>query len=228
MKRLTVFCEGPTEQGFCNQVLRPHLFPTCDGILHTILIAHAKHHGKVTRGGVPAHYETMRRDITNELKGRKHETDFFTTLIDLYGLPEDFPGKDQNVRNPDNPTPYVESLEVAFGDDIGDRRFIPHLQLHEYETMLFADPEAFQVAFDDCDKAIEQLKAIAKSCASIEQIDDGATTAPSKRIIRLVPAYEGRKSSAGPDIAEYTGLPTIRAKCHHFDRWLTRLEELWK
>jgi len=170
----------------------------------------------------------MRRDITNELKGRKHKAEFFTTLIDLYGLPKDFPGKDQNVRNPDNPTPYVEALESAFGDDIGDRRFIPHLQLHEYETMLFADPQAFRFSFEGCDQAIEQLEIIAASFPSIEHIDDGATTAPSKRIIRLIPAYEGRKSTAGPDIAEYAGVAAIRAKCAHFNKWLTRVEELWK
>lgn len=55
MKRLTVFCEGVTERGFCNQLLIPHLFPNHDGILHTILIAHSKHHGKVARRGVPVH-----------------------------------------------------------------------------------------------------------------------------------------------------------------------------
>ncbi len=46
MKGLVVFCEGPTERGFCNQLLRPHLFPRHDGTLHTILIAHSKHHGQ--------------------------------------------------------------------------------------------------------------------------------------------------------------------------------------
>jgi hypothetical protein len=70
MKRLTIFCEGPTEQGFCKQVLLPHL--SAYGVyLHTILIAHSKHRGKVSRGGVPAQYVTMRRDILNELKGQK-------------------------------------------------------------------------------------------------------------------------------------------------------------
>jgi Domain of unknown function (DUF4276) len=51
-------------------------------------------------------------------------------------------------------------------------------------------------------------------------------TAPSKRIIDLIPAYEGMKRSAGPDIAVMTGLPAIRAKSPHFSSWLTRLEEL--
>ena len=170
----------------------------------------------------------MRRDISNQLKGRRQRDILFTTQIDLYGLPKDFPGKKTHRRNPDDPIPYVTALEMAFEDDIGDPRFIAHLQLHEYETLLFADPEVFQLAFDNCDRAIEELKKIAASFPTIEHIDDGPTTAPSKRIIDLIPAYEGRKPTVGPRIAADIGLPAIRAKCPHFDAWLTRLESiLW-
>jgi hypothetical protein len=164
--------------------------------------------------------------ILNELNAQKDPSVSFTTLIDLYGLPRDFPGKDRVVRNPAEPVAYVQALEKAFEDDIGDRRFVPYLQLHEYETILFADPDSFRIAFDDCDRAIEELKKIAASFPTIEHIDDSPTSAPSRRIIGLIPAYEGLKPSAGPDIAEYTGLPTIRSKCLHFDAWLTRLESL--
>jgi len=228
LKEIYVFCEGPTEQGFCDQLLRPHLFPRYDGRIPTILIARSKHHGKVSRGGVPARYVTMRRDIVNTLNSRHQRDVFFTTMIDLYGLPMDFPGKHTHKRNPDNPTPYVQALEEAFGNDVADARFIPYLQLHEYETMLFADPEAFRIAFDNCDHAIEQLKTIAATFPSIEHIDDDPMTAPSKRIIKFIPGYAGRKTSAGPDIAQLTGLTVIRAKCPHFDEWLTRLEGLWR
>jgi hypothetical protein len=185
---------------------------------------------------VPKKYETMRRDIVNTLKSRHKQDAFVTTMIDLYALPSDFPGKTTHHRNPDNPTPYVKALEEAFsndiaeafGNDVARSRFIPYLQLHEYETMLFADPEAFRFAFDDCHLAIEQLKIIIGLFPSIEHIDDGPTTAPSKRIINVIPGYEGRKTSAGPDIAEYMGLAVIREKCPHFHEWVTRLEGLWK
>ena len=180
----------------------------------------------MTRGGVPARYETMRRDILNQLKGRKRRNILFTTLIDLYGLPKDFPGKKGHRRNPDHPIPYVAALEKAFGTTSATRGSSPHLQLHEYETILFADPESFRIAFDDCDRAIEELKKIAASFPTIEHIDDGPTTAPSKRIIDLIPAYEGRKSTAGPTSPRTSACPAIRAKCPHFDAWLTRLESL--
>lgn len=225
MRHLYVFCEGPTEQSFCSQVLAPHLFPQCEGRVHTIKVAHSKHHGIVSRGGV-GKYASLKRDLLNTLKSRQDGGVFFTSLIDLYALPLEFPGKADHVRDPGNPTPYALALEAAFGNDIGDGRFIPHLQLHEYETMLFTDPDAFRISFDNCDAAIQAMKEVAASVRSIEHINDGPTTAPSKRIIKVLPGYDGRKSSAGPDIAEYIGIPAIRCKCPHFDQWLTRLEKL--
>ena len=125
-----------------------------------------------------------------------------------------------------NPTAYVLALEKAFESDIDHFRFIPYLQLHEYETILFADPEAFRIAFENCEAQVEQLKTIAASAPSIEHINDGEETSPSKRIIKVIPEYEGRKSSAGPDIAAQIGLKTIREKSAHFDAWLSRLEEI--
>jgi Domain of unknown function (DUF4276) len=226
VRELYVFCEGSTEQGFCKQLLAPHLFLGGDGRIHSIRIAHSKHHGQVHRGGVPTRYEVLRRDISNTLRSRKQVDVYFTTMIDLYGLPDDFPGRSEHQRDPGNPTLYVDALEKYFDLDIGDRRFIPYLQLHEYEAMLFANPDAFRDSFDKCDEAIEELKRIVQTHPSIEHIDDGAETAPSKRIIKLLPEYKGRKSSPGPDIAEFIGLAVIREKCRHVNAWLTRLEQL--
>ncbi|MGA2034482.1 MAG: DUF4276 family protein [Thermoguttaceae bacterium] len=225
MKELYVFCEGPTEQGFCNQVLSSHLRQfTC--FIHTIKVAHSRHHGIIDRGGI-GKYETLRFDIQSTIKSRKQNQGvFFTTMIDLYGLPSDFPGKANHDRNPQNPRPYCEALEQAFGADIGDVRFVPHLQLHEYETLLYADPDAFRFSFDDCDRAIASLKRIAAEFREIERINDGELTAPSKRIIGLLEAYAGMKPTAGPDIAEYIGLDALRQHCFHFNDWISRLENL--
>ena len=95
-----------------------------------------------------------------------------------------------------------------------------------YETLLYADPDAFQISFTDCGRAVAALKQIVASVPSIELIDDGPQTAPSKRIINVLAEYAQRKADAGPEIAEYIGLPTLRQKCPHFDAWITRLEKL--
>jgi hypothetical protein len=53
VKELYVFCEGPTEQGFCDQVLGPHLLQF-DFCIHTIKIAHSRHHGIIRAKGMLA------------------------------------------------------------------------------------------------------------------------------------------------------------------------------
>jgi hypothetical protein len=63
---------------------------------------------------------------------------------------------------------------------------------------------------------------------SPEYIDDGEDTAPSKRIIKEIPEYEGMKASAGPLVAEKIGLTNIRKKCNHFNQWLLKIEALGK
>lgn len=222
MKQIVVFCEGPTEQGFCNTVLQPHLFPAGSGKIHTL--GTGRKNDRHVKG--LSKYSIFRRFIEGELKRRRDDDDIsFTTLIDLYGLPPDFPGKRQAIRDPADPVPYARELERAFDVDIRDRRFIPHLQLHEYETMLFAEPEAFELEFEDCASAVAELRRIAAAHPTIEHINDGRATAPSKRIIQAIPKYEHRKASAGPDPAAYIGLPKIRAACPHFDAWLVRLED---
>jgi uncharacterized protein DUF4276 len=181
--------------------------------------------GRFNRGGV-VHYQPLRRDILSELKRHRDKDCYFTSMLDLYGLPSDFPGKDRHVRDSNNPTPYVQALEAAFAKDIGDPRFLPHLQLHEYETLLYADLDALVYAFDNCQRAIDQLKEESNDFPTIEHINDSETTAPSKRIIRVLPSYEGRKTTAGPDIAEYIGLLKLREKCPHFDTWVKAIEQL--
>lgn len=225
MKELYVFCEGPTEQGFCTRVLQPYLFPDHDGFVRAPLITHSRKKGKEHKGGVATHYQPLRDGILRLLSGQGHrEGQVFTSMIDLYGLPSDFPGKETKTRNPDNPWPYAEHLEAAFGEDIAEPRFVPYLQLHEFETLVFADTSALEFLFDDVGAAIKGLNKVVTKYGDVEKINDSPNTAPSKRIIQLIPRYEKLKTTAGPDIAEYIGVDGLREKCPHFDRWIKLLK----
>jgi hypothetical protein len=117
-------------------------------------------------------------------------------------------------------------LEQAWQQDIGDHRFIPFIQLHEFEAYLFAEPSAFSLFYPHAEKRIGRLEEIADLHDSPELIDDGQATAPSKRIAVEFPDYGGAKSTIGPLVGDLIGLPSIRRKCPHFDRWLTVLERL--
>jgi hypothetical protein len=225
MKLLYVFCEGPTESQFCDQVLYPHLFPNHDGILKPLAVGRKNNH-HVYGLGRKARYQKRRNFFVDTFNANSGPNVYFTTMLDLYALPPDFPGLDGLKKNPSHPTPYVLALEKALAEDLSHPTFIPYLQLHEFETMLLADPDAFEIAFDDCQKEIAGLKHQISLFGSVEEVNDGQHSAPSKRIIDLIPEYDGRKPSAGPDIADFIGLAAIRQKCPHVDYWLKQLESI--
>ncbi len=225
MARLYLFAEGQTEQTFADTVLKPHL-ANFGGYLHRpVLVATSRKRGKVYRGG-GRHFLPVKNDIHRFLKQENGADVFFTTMIDLYAIYSDFPGLGEAERLQNDPQGRVGLLEAAFADDMGDDRFIPFIQLHEYETYLFVDAIGFGCFYEDADKQIANLQVIADAYTTPELINDGQQTAPSKRIIAEFPDYEDAKPTVGPQVAALIGLAAIRAKCPHFDRWLTRLEAL--
>ncbi len=225
MARLYLFAEGQTEQTFADTMLKPHLASVGVFINGPILVAHARKGGRVHRGGV-LKYAPVKADIARFLAQEKATDVFFTTMIDLYALPDDFPQWDEAERLRQSPVLRVEMLEEAFADDIADSRFLPYIQLHEYEAYLFSNPAQFAFFYPQDNKAVAALQAVADGFASPELIDDGPETAPSKRIIAELPDYKCAKSVIGPQVAELIGLDAIRKKCPHFNAWLSQLEQL--
>jgi hypothetical protein len=225
MTRLYLFAEGQTEQTFATDILSPYLEKVGIYLQAAILIAHAKKKGIVHRGG-GRNYLPMKNDILRFLAQEKGRDVFFTTMIDLYAIPTEFPGLDEAEKLRHSPDKRVESLEQAFAEDIGDSRFIPYIQLHEYEAYLFSDPVQFGFFYEHHEKAISTLKAIADGKTSPELINDGPNSAPSKRIIDELPDYDDAKPVVGPGVAALIGLDVIRGKCPHFAAWLSRLEQL--
>jgi hypothetical protein len=137
MARLYLFAEGQTEQTFADTVLKPHLASLGVYVHNPVLIAHCRKKGLVHRGG-GRKYEPMRNDILRFLKQDCADDVFFTTMVDLYGLHSGFPGMEEAEQLRYDPHLRVESLEAAWLADIGDKRFVPFIQLHEYEAWLFA------------------------------------------------------------------------------------------
>jgi hypothetical protein len=196
---------------------------------HPRLIAHGRKKGKTNRGGSGyGDYQPMKNDILRSLAEDKNTDVFFTTMIDLYAIHHNFPGLKESEIMRQNPTKRVEFLEKSFADDIDDPRFIPYIQLHEYEAYFFSDPTCFESFYDHCSDQVAILKTIADSYETPELINDSRETAPSKRIIAQFPDYERAKSTYGPLLAESIGLEIIRNKCPHFNSWLLRLESLSK
>lgn len=215
--------EGQTEETFVNQTLKPHLSHFSIGVSARVVTTKRKRGAKF-RGGLSS-YSKAKTDIALWIKEDGNPDVRFTTMFDLYGLPSDFPGYESAAATSD-PYQRVEVLEDALRNDITDWRFIPYVQLHEFEALILSDPRQLDSQFDNRADGIARLETMAAQFSSPECINDSAYTAPSKRIIREIPEYEGRKASAGPIVTEKIGLSTLRSKCSHFAAWLEKLENL--
>ena len=221
--RLHFIVEGQTEETFVNQVLKPYLgdrYVWADARC----VLTSRRGGVKYRGGF-RNYAQPRRDILSWLREDQNDDARFTTAFDVYRLPSDFPGYG-DVQAAGDPYEKVRILEAALRDDIGDWRFIPYLQLHEFETLLLSEPDQLAAHFTDGQAGIQNLVAVAGQIANPELINDGPDTAPSKRIIAEIPEYAGMKPSAGPIVAGKIGLAHLRLRCRHFGEWIDQLEGL--
>lgn len=213
MTRVKIFVEGQTEETFVRDVLEPY-FSRQNIYLTAILARTSSSH----KGGIVS-YGKVKHQITRLCW---HDSQaHVTTMIDYYALPTDFPGFAQLPQG--NAEQRAQTLEERFSQDIDEPNFIPNFLLHEFEALLFCQPEKFVDWLDD-KRPIAHLQEIKAQFGSPEQINDGPETAPSKRLVAAIPDY--RKTLHGPLIAADIGLDAIRAECPHFNRWLQCIEAL--
>lgn len=218
MKRVMILVEGQTEESIVRDVLAPHLQTHGLWAIPTILNTKRTKRGPSFKGGVSS-YQRAKNDVERLLKDTNAA--LVTTMIDFYALPKDFPGwKNMPVVGA---AARVEHLESAWRSDVNHPRFDPHFVLHETEALIFSEPEACELSVPD-PEVREALSRIRRQFSSPEDIDEGPETAPSKRILRIMPTY--KKVSLGPLAIEEIGLDVVRSQCPHFDGWLRRLEAL--
>jgi hypothetical protein len=218
--RLYVTTEGQTERKFAEEVLAPHLANYNIEMRARVVLTNRKL-GK--RGGI-MDYDKIRGDLYRLMLEDQTGEARFTTMIDLYALPDAFPGWAEASKLT-HPQDRIVVLENSLKTDIRDQRFLPYIQLHEFEALLYCDLSELQKRIAGSAAGLTRLATEVKNIPP-EDINDGITTAPSKRIIRHVPIYEKSKVRVGASTAAAIGLHTLRNKCPHFNSWVTRLEAL--
>jgi hypothetical protein len=214
--RVNILVEGQTEESFVREILVPHLRN-----FQVYLIPRIIETKKGCKGGVVS-YAKIVHQVTQWCQD--DATAQVTTLFDVYGLPDDFPSF-SSWRSNQPSTPQVQALEKALSDDINQSNFIPYLQLHEYEALLFSDLDKF--AYANVDQwVINDWKAQLAHFESPEEVNNSKLTAPSKRLIKTWSTYKHAKPHFGVLIALEIGLPKMREKCPRFNQWLIQLEAL--
>jgi hypothetical protein len=218
--RLYITVEGQAEKAFADQALTPHLANYSIEVKPRVVLTNRKL-GK--RGGV-LDFARIQGDLTRLMRQDKQPEARFTTMLDLYALPSEFPGWEEARRKP-NAMERVTFLEQALHSEFSDPRFQPYLQLHEFEALLYCDLNQLRCRLSNSDHGINALQEEVAHLQP-EEINEGPHTAPSKRIISHLPIYERSKVRVGAPAAAAIGLPALRAKCPHFHDWLSRLERL--
>ncbi|MBE9006846.1 DUF4276 family protein [Fortiea sp. LEGE XX443] len=213
MIRVHVFVEGQTEETLVRELLYEY-FQEKDIYLNPILVRTSA----TGKGGVVS-YAKIKPQL--DRKCREDKTAFVTTMFDLYALPNDFPGSDSLPKTSD-PFQKAKYLEQEMGKDIGHTNFIPNLLVHEFEALLYSQPQVFATWFNA--SVVSILQTDSNQFPSPEHINDNPLTAPSKRIIRCCQEYD--KPLHGSLLAIEIGLDTILQQCQHFNQWLLRLENI--
>ncbi len=218
--RLYLTVEGQTEKEFADRVLKPHLADYAIDVRPRVAVTNRK----LGQRGGSFSYERIKADLGRLMKQDSDKETRFTTMLDLYALPAEFPGWGE-ARKKTRPLERVTTLEKALETELADPRFLPFIQLHEFEALLFCDLGELEQRIFDSEAGVQALRKEVVNLAP-EEIDEGAATAPSKRIIRHVPAYETSKVRVGASAAAAIGLNILRARCPHFGSWISRLEAL--
>lgn len=222
---LHILCEGQTEERFVKEVLSPYLQQFNIYPKPILLLTSKK---KNARGGMLS-YAQAKRDLTilqKQFRDNNSEHHLFTTMFDYYALPDDFPGFDestgfQNVRD------RISFLEDKFAEDVGLGAFIPYIQLHEFEALLFVDIMKLQTEYPLSGEKIWALKKETDIYGDPEMINNSPQTAPSKRIIKALETnYNYNKVQSGTIVTSAIGIKSILNNCSHFKEWIEAIKNL--
>ncbi len=220
MLRLNIVCEGPTESRIVTSIIAPYLATFNVGVSAPMIGTSGKKGGDVT----------LNRLLGNVRDCLLQDRDSYcTTFVDFYGIDGDFPGKREAGRKlnlPDKQRVVCQAFADRLAQTLDEgprRRFIPYVQMHEFEGLLFTNPSQLAIALRRPDLT-QKLWAIRNEFPTPEHINDSSVTAPSKRLQSLVPRY--RKAREGERAARAITLGRIRQECPLFDAWLSKLERL--
>ncbi len=220
MSRIRVLVEGQTEKAFIERLVKP-FFDQQGVYFHAVMFR--------PRGGVPRYNKAKDR----LMRSFKEDSQLIcTTMVDFYALPTDWPARELagSCHTTDEKATSIEialrqDMVDSMGSDFDSSRFIPYVQMHEFEALLFSDTAGLAAALGDI-RLTESFQAIRDGFQSPEDINDHYDTCPSRRIEKIHQGF--RKTINGLSAARKIGLNRMRRECPHFNQWLTKLESLSK
>lgn len=215
MKNVYIYCEGQTEEAFINDVLSPYL-ANMEIWVYPIVCTTKRTSSKKYKGGV-SDYQKIKKELY--LICRQHHNEIVTTMFDYYAMPENTPMIDCN-----DPDIYsrMNKIEEAINQDVGLQNCHFNFSLHEFEGLLFSNPDSFRLIADD--SVVQRVQEAKDSAPTPEHINNSPETAPSKRLEALMPGYAKVKN--GSILSQDMGIDVIMANCQHFSAWIQKIISL--
>lgn len=211
MSSVLILVEGQTEERFVKDVLAPSLAEHGVYVVPKILVTKIVKAGANFKGGVTS-FSHFERDL--RLLLRDSSATMVTTMIDLYGLPDDFPAISQTRELPYSER--VAALTETLRQHFNDQRFRPYFSTHEFEAIILPFLEVVAKATGGV--------VPASSLAVSDPESVNFINPPSKRLRALFGNY--RKALHGPTVTRRIGLPELRRRCPLFDAWIAHMEAL--
>lgn len=220
MKRVHCIVEDPTEVGVFSSILAPYILEKTGAYIFFIPIKH-------TKGGM-VHFSKIFTELRSHLKEKNKVV---TTFFDYYGiLPKYgfYKYKEAKLQQK-NARIGVELLEKGMVEylkekNVNTHNFIPYIQLHEFEALLFSSDDGFEFMYDN-PSVLKEFKNVRNRFPNPEDINDSPHTSPSHRIINELKAKGDKyiEKADGENIATYIGIDVMLENCPRFAKWVENL-----
>ncbi|MEZ4773017.1 MAG: DUF4276 family protein [Bacteroidia bacterium] len=222
MKRIYVIVEGLSEMEFVKRVMEPY-FTAKRIIISGIPM-------KKSGGGSGfSNLDHFKNNVTPLLF--ESDQPVITTMIDLYKFPVQSgnPHEERLLKHYDKVSNINEKLAglekvlSAVVDKIKPYpEFLPYIQKHEFEALLFSDPDVFNI---EDPNIVSDIAAILIDNPNPEDINTTFDGHPARRLETIFAKHKKKyvKGADAVDFAEIAGIEKIMEKCPRFKTWILDL-----
>ena len=213
MRQVVVLVEGQSEETLVNEVLSPAACARGCWLKPIVVTTSATPTGAHHGGGHRKHYHAKLQGLLRAPHWHR-----VSLLLDYYQYPKGAPGREVAT-----PSESLDSagrqavLMAALNAEYSDPRFRPLVVLHEIEALVLAAIAAGQGDGLLPRQGLAALRQAITRAGGPEQVNDGPSTSPSKRLEAADPGY--MKTVTGPLLVSEAGLPAVLERCPTFKAW---------
>lgn len=211
MKQIALVVEGQTEERFVKEVLNPYM-AALDAYCTPMVPPTKRTPTKTFKGGAPwREYEKLTRGLLTQPQWER-----VGIMLDFYGCPKDAPAVQVHRSHPG----YREALTTEMAALFHSPRVVPHLTLHEFETLVLA-AVAEGAAGVPTEAQTALLTQIEHAGGDVEAVNDSPATSPSHRIRAAWGEYT--KTVDGIRLLQQVPFEAVLRRCPTFAAWVEEL-----